>query len=155
MREVWWVVRSDYLNRGDGSTDMFTLKKFIKLMTHDSCIFLYLCYTSMKSSVKKEKKRDFPGGPVVKIPCFHCRGHRFNPLMGNEDPTYHIVQPPKEKLTSLLWGEEGITTLMPSRVYFVLDMFCVSQGHPEKQNQWEIHFYYKEWAHTTVEADKF
>ena len=23
---------------------------------------------------------DFPGGPVVKTPCFHCRGHGFNPL---------------------------------------------------------------------------
>ena len=22
---------------------------------------------------------DFPGSPVVKIPCFHCRGHGFNP----------------------------------------------------------------------------
>ena len=26
--------------------------------------------------------RDFPGGPVVKIPCF-CRGLRFNPCSGN------------------------------------------------------------------------
>ena len=22
---------------------------------------------------------NFPGGPVVKTPHFHCRGHRFNP----------------------------------------------------------------------------
>ena len=22
---------------------------------------------------------DFPGGPVVKTPCFHCRGHGFHP----------------------------------------------------------------------------
>jgi len=22
---------------------------------------------------------DFPGGPVVKTPCFYCRGHRFDP----------------------------------------------------------------------------
>ena len=22
---------------------------------------------------------DFPGGPVVKTPCFHCRGQRFDP----------------------------------------------------------------------------
>ena len=26
---------------------------------------------------------DFPGGPVVKTPCFHCRGHGFNPWSGN------------------------------------------------------------------------
>ena len=25
---------------------------------------------------------DFPGGPVVKIPSFHCRGHRFSSIPG-------------------------------------------------------------------------
>ena len=29
-------------------------------------------------------KRNFPGGPAVKAPHFHCRGHRFNPWLGNE-----------------------------------------------------------------------
>ena len=24
-----------------------------------------------------------PGGLVVKAPCFHCRGHGFNPWSGN------------------------------------------------------------------------
>ena len=27
--------------------------------------------------------RSFPGVPVVEMPCFHCRGHRFNPWSGN------------------------------------------------------------------------
>ena len=26
-------------------------------------------------------------GPVVKIPCFHCKGHGFQPRLGNEDLT--------------------------------------------------------------------
>ena len=26
----------------------------------------------------KRKTRDFPGGPVVKTPYFHCRGYGFN-----------------------------------------------------------------------------
>ena len=26
---------------------------------------------------------DFPGGPVVKTPGFHCKGHRFDPWSGN------------------------------------------------------------------------
>ena len=26
---------------------------------------------------------EFPGGPVVRTPCFHCRGHRFDPWSGN------------------------------------------------------------------------
>ena len=25
---------------------------------------------------------DFPGSPVVRTLCFHCRGHRFNPWLG-------------------------------------------------------------------------
>ena len=27
----------------------------------------------------KCKDRDFPGRPAVKTPCFHCRGHKFDP----------------------------------------------------------------------------
>ena len=27
---------------------------------------------------EQETMRNFPGSSVVKIPCFHCRGHRFN-----------------------------------------------------------------------------
>ena len=26
---------------------------------------------------------EFPGGPVIRTPHFHCRGHRFNPWSGN------------------------------------------------------------------------
>ena len=31
----------------------------------------------------KKKLENFPGGPEVKIPRFHCKGHRFHPLPGN------------------------------------------------------------------------
>ena len=27
---------------------------------------------------KKKKTWDFPGGPVVRTPCFHARGHEFD-----------------------------------------------------------------------------
>ena len=27
--------------------------------------------------------REFPGSPVVRTPCFHCRGPGFNPWSGN------------------------------------------------------------------------
>ena len=36
---------------------------------------------NMAQFLKKWKYRDFPGGPVVKTPRFHCRGHRFNPWL--------------------------------------------------------------------------
>ena len=31
----------------------------------------------------KVQHGDHPGCSVVKTPCFHCRGHRFNPWQGN------------------------------------------------------------------------
>ena len=33
---------------------------------------------------------DFPGSPVVKTPCFYCRGCGFNPCQGNK--ILHTVQ---------------------------------------------------------------
>ena len=41
--------------------------------------------------------RDFPGGLVVKILHFHCWGHEFHPLSGNEDPIHYAVQPKRKK----------------------------------------------------------
>ena len=29
-----------------------------------------------------DQARDFPGGPVVKMACFHCTGHEFKSLVG-------------------------------------------------------------------------
>ena len=34
-------------------------------------------YCKMNTQIKTQN-RDFPGGPVVKTPCFHCREHGFN-----------------------------------------------------------------------------
>ena len=31
--------------------------------------------------IYRKKSSDFPGGPVVKTPCFHCRGHGFDPWL--------------------------------------------------------------------------
>ena len=38
---------------------------------------------SQSSTNIEDVSWDFPGAPVVKTPCFHCRGHRFNPWSGN------------------------------------------------------------------------
>ena len=38
-----------------------------------------------------KKKWDFPGSPVVRTPCFYCRGHRFNPWSGSQGPTSCVV----------------------------------------------------------------
>ena len=33
----------------------------------------------MESNCWNDTNGDFPGSPVVRTPCFHCRGHKFNP----------------------------------------------------------------------------
>ena len=41
----------------------------------------------------KKPTADFPGGPVAETLCSQCRGHRFNPWLGNYDPTCCAAQP--------------------------------------------------------------
>ena len=36
---------------------------------------------------------DIPGGPVVRTPCFHCRGHRFDSWSGYQDSACCTVRP--------------------------------------------------------------
>ena len=36
-----------------------------------------------RQSLSQEFYRDFPGGPVVQTPCFHCKERRFDPWSGN------------------------------------------------------------------------
>ena len=38
---------------------------------------------------------EFPGGPLVRTPSFHCRGPRVRSLVG--DPTSLLVWPKKKK----------------------------------------------------------
>ena len=52
-------------------------------------------------SLKKKKIRDFSGAPVAKIPCFQCRGPRFDPWSGNKDPTCHGAWPERRKRKKL------------------------------------------------------
>ena len=41
-------------------------------------------YTKIvKIRILKIHLQEFPGGPVVRTPCFHCRGHGFDPWLGN------------------------------------------------------------------------
>ena len=35
----------------------------------------------------------FPGGPVVKTLCFHCRGHRFSLWLGHSNPACRVGWP--------------------------------------------------------------
>lgn len=63
------------------------------------------CVSKGKSKwVLKKISRDFPGGPVVRIPHFQCRGCWFDPWSGNLDSThYTVVEFRLYMLHSWLW----------------------------------------------------
>ena len=44
-------------------------------------LFDFLCTERERN--QEEGERDFPGGPVVKTPSFHCKGRGFDPWSGN------------------------------------------------------------------------
>ena len=68
--------------------------------------------TSVNRLCKKttlKRLRGLPGDPVVQTLCPQCRGHRFNPWLGNKDPTYSLVGPKKKKKPKgQLTGSENI-----------------------------------------------
>ena len=42
-----------------------------------------------------QKIRYFPGGPVVKVPYFHCRGYKLDPWLGGElrsHMPYYVIE---------------------------------------------------------------
>ena len=55
------------------------------------------------------RRRDFPGGPVVKNPCFQCKGYGFDPWPGNYDPTCSMVcqNTKKREIWTQIHREEG------------------------------------------------
>ena len=56
-------------------------------MSKDAFVLLILSFSSLKEGEEdKDKKgipRDFPGSPMVKTPCFHCREPEFDTWSGN------------------------------------------------------------------------
>ena len=49
--------------------------------------------TNSIKTFKRVHIRDYPGGLLVKTLCFHCRGHGFDPWLGNSAGTRCTVQP--------------------------------------------------------------
>ena len=50
--------------------------------TSDSTEFSYLLVDGCpRTNVEKFKFWECPGGPVVRTPCFHSRGHGFDPWL--------------------------------------------------------------------------
>ena len=70
-----------------GSTEICFLKSIFSLWLA-SCFFFEVvvgvgAFPKHIIPLETSEGRDVPGGPVVKTPCFHCRGHGFDPWSGN------------------------------------------------------------------------
>ena len=89
----WAVVSNHFLRRKQPQQDPGAGQRKQWRRVCKACFFLLynltllhlftqeqVCFYNLKHS------RDFPGGPVVKTPHFHCRGSRFDPCSGNSDP---------------------------------------------------------------------
>lgn len=48
---------------------------------------------SETAKVKILDSRELPGRPLVKTPSAQCRGHKFDPWLGNKDPSCCLAQP--------------------------------------------------------------
>ena len=67
----------------------------------------------------KSKDRDggFPGGPAGKTPHFPCKGHKFDPWLGNLNPTCHTAKKkPKEWSYSIQNNRGHRLVLIPGDV---------------------------------------
>ena len=52
---------------------------------------------SLGNCLQEDRSWAFPGGPVVRTPHFHCRGHGFNPWLGTWDSASHSQSKKKKK----------------------------------------------------------
>ena len=57
---------------------------------------LYACNV-VQYHHKKCLDWDFPGGPVVKTLCFHCRGRGFDPWLGKFRIPHRVAKKKKKK----------------------------------------------------------
>ena len=77
------------------------------------------------SCLKAINLRDFPGGLMVKTPCFQCRGHRFYPWLENYMPCSTVK---KKKLQQSLRPSSFIhypSESLPAMLDFkALENFC-------------------------------
>ena len=77
-------------------TSVFTK---LSCRAHNECPIIPIIQSSFylkeKHPLKWKAAGDFPGGPVVKKPCFQYRGCRFNPWSGTKIP--HTMRPTLKK----------------------------------------------------------
>ena len=81
--------------------------------------YLYSLYSNQSVIAPKEtlkvgsfgrqhaRSQEFPGNPVVKNTCFHCRCNGFDPWWGTSDLAYCVAAKKKKKTNSPIWKIEN------------------------------------------------
>ena len=69
QKHIKRITHHDQVGFIPGSQGWFNIHKSINVIHH--------------INKRKDRNQDFPGGPVVKTLCFHCRGHGYKPWSGN------------------------------------------------------------------------
>ena len=67
---------------------------------------------------------DFPGSPVVKTPCFHCRGHGFCPWSRNRF-SLPLSMAPQNCIFLVNWTPPPHSIVWPSLVILMLYVFRI------------------------------
>ena len=70
------IVQND-MDKTNNLHDGFLKEDWTNLIHHFKKNYSMLF--SLKNRWPEGKLREFPGGPVVRTLCFHCRGHGFDP----------------------------------------------------------------------------
>lgn len=77
--------------------------------------FVYLVLFQVLNSKDGRQERvihsagwDFPGGPMIRTPCFQWRGPGFHPWMGKKDPTCCTAQMKTNKQTNPTKCRSGV-----------------------------------------------
>lgn len=58
-------------------------------VVHKAELSVFVLLSSRRIFIPTTERRPLrgpPGGPAVRSPCLHCRGHRFSPWSGTETP---------------------------------------------------------------------
>ena len=83
----WWP----YLHSTTSLVTKVPLADLLPRVNSSSWTWLHVLLIINKTwelSSKITSLGDFPGGPVVKTPCLQCKGHRFDPWLGNLKVTF-------------------------------------------------------------------
>lgn len=76
---------------------------------------------------------NFPGGPVVKTLCFHCKACGLNPWLGNKIPPCLASQPKSEK------KKKFIHLKYSNNKYHLLSAYYIIGPVPNIFNKYSLH----------------